>query len=505
MKRIITLILVIVLVMSAFVGCDSFDVDKDEKEKESDKNVLIETENYKITSAMAAYVYKDICYSSMEQYGFDSFIADYEEVTEYLEEVVLFCEEAKKAGIELSEDHLVDIEVQLHRRTEICDSMGKTLEEAYGKGVTKDVIREVMKLERLAEFARADKKLELEETLINDDKSVKDYSARRDSKMNNVKYICYEEFAESDFYKFDGVCSENRFKSKVVEIILTERFHHELAAEANVTLIKDSWYAAAHAVLKDYLFRIKTPGLTLDFAAKNENGLSVREIKPDVVSKALGFFGADLNLAPVEAITKVLIAMADRIDLKTTELDYDEDVNPSGDVEFFTWLYDGEAKDNKLFVNSNGKLYFVTEGPKYTQYTTRRASYIFFEGDNAEDDASRFLRIFKSGSYGSFDEAAMTAAYQGIELGITVLPGDVPAECFNWLYAEDPSIGIVRVPEENRVYVMCYIEEGAVSWWVAAYRGLVAKKLAEWEDELDEKYEIKTDESALNKLYSGLN
>ncbi len=503
MKRIITLILVIVLVMSAFVGCDSSD--NDGGGKKSAENVLIETENYKITEAMASFVYKDICYSSMEQYGFDSFIADYEEVTEYLEEVVLLCEAAKEAGIALSEDHLLDIEVQLSRRMSLCNSMGKTLEEAYGNGVTKDVIREIMKLERLAEFARADKKLELEETFINDDKAVKDYSARRDSDMYDAEYICYEEFFESDFYKFDGICSEKGFKAKVVEIILTERFHHELAAEANVTQIEDSWFAAAHAVLIDYLFRIKTPGLTLDFAAKNENGLSVREIKPDVVSKALSFFGANVNTAPVEAMTKVLISIADRIDLKTTELDYDNNVNPSGDTEFFAWLYDGEAKDNKMFVSSDEKLYFVTEGPKYTQYTTRRASYVFFEGDHAEDAANSFLRTLKSGSYGSFDEAAKTAAYQGIELGITVLSGDVPAECFNWLYAEDPSVGIVNIYAENRVYVMCYIGEGEAAWWVAAYRGLVSDTLEEWEDELDEKYEIKTDESALNKLYSGLN
>ena len=177
----IILVAVIVLVIAAFVTLAVLN----KTGTFMRMSTVYETENFEVNGAEVAYIYSSIYQQYYYQgltWGGES-IAQYvaqnattpAKITNYVKELLVLCEEAKAQGVELTEEDLAALDTEFKTLKQSAKDNGFTLSEMYGSGITGKDIKNVMKLEKLAD-KMSDKKIdELEELLKNDDTKIKEF------------------------------------------------------------------------------------------------------------------------------------------------------------------------------------------------------------------------------------------------------------------------------------------------------------------------------------------
>lgn len=183
MKRILALFLCAFMILAALASCAQSSESESTETKEDDletihlpQDIALKSENFSFTRAELAYTfylnYTDFKYANSDNIDFynidiESSLKDqvyYDDLTwfdyfanmslEYMEEILRYCEEAKKLGIELTESDLEEVEKAAEGYVNFAENYGYTVEEylslQFNSDVTLDTIREYMKKEALA-------------------------------------------------------------------------------------------------------------------------------------------------------------------------------------------------------------------------------------------------------------------------------------------------------------------------------------------------------------------
>lgn len=218
MKRIIALLLVLVMAATTLLACAKDEGEVIADDPYSADDIVMKTENFSYTRgefSVIFYLYVNEFFSSQEAVDFynidvnasfkdqiyynDMTWFDYFEdiAVAYMETVLVRCEGAKAAGIELSEDDNAAIKAEVDRAVRIANDLDYTVEEyfnyRFGPDGSKDALRGYLEKDALA--ARFDSSETAKYSFTEDDREA--YIEKNKDSLYAIDYITYT-FDEDD-------------------------------------------------------------------------------------------------------------------------------------------------------------------------------------------------------------------------------------------------------------------------------------------------------------------
>lgn len=466
LKRLLAAFFATVLVFS-LVSCEkdkeeNKDEDNDEVQSYTAQDIVMESENFQITRAEFSYQfyrnYRDFVLLNedyMEYFGFDTTAslkeqAYSEEMTwfdyfaepslEYLRQILLLCEGAKAAGMELEEEDLSQIDSEFESIETYVQDYEYDLEDfittLFGTDVTLDTIRSFLEKDRLAYKYR--------------DVIVGDYN------FSEEDLTAYLDEHTDDFYFID---------------YLSYTFDEDTdaaAAESAESLAAVTDAASFEAFVRTY----ETTTLEKAEDEVDLSALSSEYIRRDEDSafSEWAFGGAQVG---------------------TTYVDKDE-VDGIYTVYLLT-----RAPYLQDYVTKNFRYVYMTLDT-YGTYdkALERANELLDTWRAGDANADSFGEL----AY-NYSEDATTAQIGGLQEDLGMAPSKFPDSVVDWLYDPARQAGDVDVIRGEDAYFIVYFEgDGQIEWESEARAALTEEAFVADIDALDEIYETTVYEEVADSL-----
>lgn len=212
MKKFISLLLAAVMLLS-LTACGKGEKENEEEKHYSADDIAISTEHFSFTRAEVSYIfhknYSDFKYNypdSVDMYNIDTSASLKDQVyhddltwfryfadaaTEYMSQILVYCEGAYEEGIELTDEDREEIEKTVRTWTDYAKKYEYTESELFGKyfnkDVTADTLRAFLEKEGLANAYR-------NKVVSGFDFSDEDLSAFADKNPDQFLYVDYLKF-----------------------------------------------------------------------------------------------------------------------------------------------------------------------------------------------------------------------------------------------------------------------------------------------------------------------
>ena len=476
-----------------------------------------------------------------------------------VEEILIYCEEAKERGIELDEEDYEAIDTELETYETYAEMYGydtnSYIAQIYGKGMKLKDIRAAMELSSLASKCSEEIGVKLESDITDDD--IKERYDSDSQKFNNVDYSYYT-FTVS-------------FEDAVVEVLGKD--HKEEDVETNKAdiiakykeMIEDAKEKAAALLTADGADAFKNSVVTeLVSDAWDDNyetSLESSEVKEGD------------ELSPENTATVKAIVVGNLVKLIIDEGEFKSEDVVSDDGKLFGASIEGVtfSEEYATLLEEVASTVFTSAQSKSATYFVEKATYTdsddaiewafeddrkagdtktIEEGDGADgaemsedpDELESFsvsayylvkpeykdeslsknvgLMVFTSSSDAAAAVEKLSAdmsieEFEALcdELGATFskyenyTKGSMGVDAFDtWLYDEETVVGSYTDSaislDETTFAVAIYYDDGMPMWEVSVKSAIFSDKYEEFDTALTEKYKdaIKTNDKAINKI-----
>lgn len=451
-------------------------------------DVVVSSENYKIDANMMAY-YQNLAYSNtFEQYYYYYYLyiygdpdVAYQQVQQLMsqytlksffdsalttaKEVLIMCEGAKAAGIELDEEEIAFIDEQL-------DSFKGSFAETFGTGVNKNDVRKAMTLYQLAAKYAEIKSEELEASVTDED--IQKYIDEHKKDFYSVSYLAYEfsinassytddeegfaaakELAEKHLLALSLAKTEDEFRTTIVNYIADRDFKTEFNKNVGeATVPEDAVLDAALEKIKEALVKDLVNGETV-------SGITVSET----------------YTAIFDAVYKALKTTAEKA---VASLESSAAYTDTATDDYMVWLLaeDTEPFSMKTIDDSSASeysktVYMMTEALHLDERNTESVAHILIKAEKekateeeiaaAKAKAEEVLSKFKAGetTLEAFEKLAETYNEDSGCVYENFPEGQMVDEFEAWAFDEARKTGDTEIVQtEFGFHVMYFIGEG---------------------------------------------
>ena len=461
MKRIIALLLVLVMAVSAMAACA-----KDEgeimgaDEKYSADDIVMKTENFSYTRgefSVIFYLYVNEFFSSQEAVDFynidvNSSFKDqmyYQDTTwfdyfkdisvSYMETVLVRCEGAKAAGIELSEEDNEAIKAEVDRCVRIANDLDYTVDEYFNYRFGPDGSKQALKayLEKDALAIRFDEAKAKEYSFTDEDR--KAYIEKNKDSLYAIDYITYT-------FDEDNDANAKAAADALAKITDAEEFDKYIVDYMTNTL------------------QLKAEEITTDKCYKYAK----------IYDKASAFSEWAFNGA--EAGTTYV---------KANEID--------GQYTVYLLTKAAGLRDE---VTKNVRVLLVDVANHETSSRAKiHAEDLLSEWQKGEATVESFEALVKEKSD---DEEGKKVG--GVIEGLSV-SDDLPRGMYEWLCNSETKVGDAAVYEGVECYyVVCFAGDGDIKWEMDVENGLMQDAYTAILEDIEKENKVETFEEIINSL-----
>ena len=462
-----------------------------------------------------------------------------------VEEILVFCEEAKARGIELSDEELDDIDKQLAT----FDTMQASYDyigDVYGKGMKKKDLRAAIKLQKLAQKC-SDTIGEDIEAGISDENIISKYD-ENPKDFQSVDYYNYKDTVNfedaviailgEDHDHEDIKSEENKAKiiEKYTEMIAAAKEKAdalsklESAEEFKKQTVKyvviDSWeakyndadLAAEDRPAADELEKIK--GLAIDYIVKciiDEADSALEFVKDGAIEGA-----GEITEKYADFITRTVSTIHTNAS-NTTKTMTVEGAKYSEDDDIVSWAFGANVNTGSTFESGDGAddvkvsddpdelksfsvtVVYVNKAVYKDEEITKNVGMMVF--DNLDNALAALDSVSNGISIGDFE--AICDEYEGKFTDFAnYSKGTMGDDEFdNWLYDEATVIGtvtteIIPINDNTNYLVAIYYGDGLPEWKVSVKASIFNDRYEEAEGVIIAKFKdtIVKNEKSINKI-----
>lgn len=427
-----------------------------------------------------------------------------EQAVTQVEEILVYCQAAKIAGVELDEEELASIDSEVMMLDLYAQLYGYSLNSyigsMYGKGVREKDIRRAMEMSALAsKFAE-----QIHDGFLDasTDEKVQAFFDKNKNDYINADYLTYVFQAKKDNSAKDKEQAKTDYDALKIKIAeYAEELATKETAEDFKAYVKERWLAD-----NEESYRTK----------HYENYLKdVKKENPDDSED-------DQKAKAEEKLAKKLDEDAEEM-LKGLLV---EDYKYTTDTDLGKWIFgDGDkaaatinstkkvvddAKDNDGIYNIT--VYFLVRAASKNENTTRTFSYMMMTSDKMkEEEAKLAFEAFKKGTINKDElkKFAETETYKS-KAGFNTLEdfkeGSFGADEVDvWLYADNRAKGdcefITYKIDKTTYYLIVVVDDiGAEEWYVDTRAGMVADEVETWFEEESKKHAVDINQKAIDKI-----
>lgn len=461
MKRIIALFLVLVMAMTAMIACAKEEGEiMGADEKYSADDIVMKTENFSYTRgefSVVFYLYVNEFFSSQEAVDFYNIDVTasfkdqiyYNDMTwfdyfkdislSYMETVLVRCEGAKAAGLELSEEDNEAIKAEVDRCVRIAKDLDYSVEEYFNYRFGPDGSKKALKayLEKDALAARFD------------EAETKDYS------FTDAEREAYIEKNKDSLYAIDYIS-----------------YTFDEDDDANAKAAADALAKITDAkAFDDYIIDYMTNTLLL----------KAEEIKTDKCYK----YAKTYDKTSAFSEWAFNGAEASTTYIRANEVD--------GQYTVYLLTRAAALRDE---VTKNVRVLLVDVANHET--TTRAKTYaedLLAEWQKGEATIESFEALVKEKSD---DEEGKKVG--GVIEGLSVSDG-LPDGLYEWLYDSETKVGDAAVYEGVECYyVVCFAGDGEIKWEMDVENGLMQETYTKTLEDLEKANPVETFEEIMDSL-----
>ena len=435
---------------------------------------------------------------------YDYFMSQAREQTEQL---LLYCEGAKAAGIELDEEDMTEIDSSIALLSAYASYYGYStkayIRSLYGKGVNERDVRNAMKLSTLA--------TKFTEKLATD---FKDAATAADVEAFYTENV--NDYLSADYlsYTFSAELAATA-ESATEDDIKTARADYEAAKKAADEAAAKLVAAKTEEEFRETLEAYLSETMAADYSY--EKYLTSAEGETDEEKEANAKKTAEEKLH--EAVHAKLDTIATEDYAYTTSTDlgkwvFGEEAGKAAAVNTTTKIVtdseDKEDVDEKAKQTYTVAVYFLTRAASRNEDATYKFTYLALPGTSyKEDEAKTALQEFvdagatKEVLLGMGDKYSSHAGCTEVENVVDGYFGmeDVDAWAFDSARkAGDYELLTGKSGDSTYYFIVLAEGEGEQVWYVDALADLVVSKNDEWLEEAAKTYPVKVNEKAVNSV-----
>ncbi len=504
---------------------------------------VAESEHYSVTGTMLSYYFYQSyryflgSYGSLVQYlglntgaslknqtmqnsgqtWFDYFMSS---VKSEIEQMLVYCEEARARGIKLDDADYADIDKALKSLEEAAAESGYSVSGyitgMYGTGVKKSDIRRALEMSQLASKASEAVSKEFKNGVTDDE--ITKYFDEHPASFLTAGILTYT-FSVT---KPDKDEDKTEYNAKVEEL---NKRANELKTCKTVDEFK--------AFVANYVAETEFDGIYADQTEKVDpeklpSGDALTERKNAIIKSAveLALAGKDATLTTDKddaavALSNVEVELTKKVASALTAMVNDSFAwTDDKDNNEGLWVSDESRKagDTYLFNNDSDEdatsytvtVDMFTEAMHRDDSASRNVGHILFstsdyaDKDSAKAKAEEILAQIKDGlTKESFEKAANEYTSDSSVFYDNVVPGQMVTNFNDWLFDDERKVGDTGVVETNYGYhIMYYLgEDTEQPVWRVNARGYVAnEKLEEWFKSATESYKVTINDAKLTKV-----
>jgi hypothetical protein len=420
-----------------------------------------------------------------------------------IEEIMVYCQAAKIAGVELGEDELNSIESEIRMLDIYAQLYGYSLNSyiasMYGKGVREKDVRRAMAMSSLAsKFAEQVREGFFDAST---DEKVQKFFEENKNDYISADYLVHVFTAKKDTKETDADKAKNDYEALKIEIA---EYADALASKESVeefnAYVKENWIKENEKTYRDKYYETYLKDV------KKENPDDSEDDLKDKAEKKLA-----------EKLDKDADAMLEGLLV--------EDYKYTVSTDLGKWVF-GEGDKAAATANTTKKVvdeskdkdgtytitvYYLVRAASKNEDTTRTFSYMMMTSDKyKEEDAKAALELFKKGTINK-DELKKLAEgepYVG-KVGFNTLEdfkeGAFGAdEVDEWLYADTRAKGdyelITYTIDKTTYYLIVIVDDiGPEEWYVDARAGMVADEVEDWYEAESKKHAVDIDQKVIDK------
>ena len=472
-----------------------------------------------------------------------------------VKEVLVFCEEAHKRGIELDEADIANIDAEIEMYKMYADLYGYTtnsyIATMYGKGITKSDIRNCLELSALASKCSQLIGEELENAITTDringeyDKNKLDYNLV-DFSYYTIS-VSFDEACEAvlgtDDYKDEDVAAKStEIVAKYKEMIADAKKQAEELAKK--TDIKDfNNYIITNVIEKTYTDEYEgeladSKDVTEDKLPSAETISALREkviahlkdlVENDKDYQALTVTEGEKTTVLEIEVSKEYAALIDHVvehalkDIKADKEDYiAEGVKYDDTDDAIEWAFDDKTKlgDIKSFEDGDGadgkeldtdvkklksfeiNVYFLSKTQYRDETLTKDLGIMVFDTEAKAKDA--ITKLTAGINIETFENISkeVSGTFTNYE---NYSEGTMGVDAFDkWLYAEETKAGTYTATpiqlSDSSYAVALYVGEGDAEWYVTVKAAILSEDFTARTTELTNTFAVTVKDKVINRV-----
>ena len=424
-----------------------------------------------------------------------------DQAKEQVEEILIYCQAAKAAGIVLDDEDKASIDYEIQMLDIYSQLYGTSLnvyiKNLYGEGVKEKDVRRVLELNALAsKFAQ---KVQDDFYDASTDEKVNAFFDKNKNDYISADFLVYEYTAAFDSSITDAEEKKNDYLIKKADAsVKADQLKAATTREEFESLVKSNWIADKKQSYTDkyYADYLKTAEGETDEEKKAAAEKKVQDkLEEDAKAVVDGMLTEKYSYSVSDDLGKWIFGEGD-VAAAT--------VNSTKKIE--------NSSNNDEKGTYKVKVYFLVRAASPVDDTTRNFSYmIMSEKDFKEEEAKAALELFKleaKQDKESLEKIATGESYKkstfnSLEDLKKGLSGS--DEIDEWLYNADRKAGdyelISYTYDKVKYYAIVYVE--AISyeeWYVDARDGMVAEEVETWYEEQQKKYAVTINDKVINRV-----
>ena len=472
-----------------------------------------------------------------------------------VKELLVFCEEAHKRGIELDETDMANIDAEIEMYKLYAEVYGYTtnsyIASMYGKGITKSDIRNCLKLSALASKCSEIIGEELE-AAITTDRINSEYDANKlDYNLVDLSYytisVSFDDACEAilgtDEYKDEDVAAKStEIVAKYKEMIAdAKKQAEELAKKTDVKDFNN--YIITNIIEKTYNEEYEgelddSETVTEDKLPTAENIAAIKAeaiahlkdlVENDKAYEKLTTTADDKTTIFNIEVSSEYAAFIDHViehalkDIKTDKDKYiSEGVKYNDTDDAIEWAFDEKTKlgDIKSFESGDGadgkeletdieklksfdiNVYFLTKAQYRDEELTKDLGIMIFDTEQKAKDA--IAKLSAGVTIETFETVCneTSGSFTDYE---NYTKGTMGVDAFDtWLYAEETVLGTYTATpiklSDSSYAVALYTADGDAVWYVTVKSAILSDDFTALKTELTNTYAVTVKDKVLNKI-----
>jgi hypothetical protein len=424
-----------------------------------------------------------------------------DQAKEQVEEILIYCQAAKAAGIVLDDEDKASIDYEIQMLDIYSQLYGTSLnvyiKNLYGEGVKEKDVRRVLELNALAsKFAQ---KVQDDFYDASTDEKVNAFFDKNKNDYISADFLVYEYTAAFDTSIKDAEEKKSDYLIKKADAsVKADQLKAATTREEFETIVKNNWMEEKKQSYTDkyYADYLKTAEGETDEEKKAAAEKKVQEkLEEDAKAVVDGMLTEKYAYSVSDDLGKWIFGEKD---VAAATVNSTKKIENSGNND--------EKGTYKV------KVYFLVRAASPVEDTTRNFSYmIMSEKDFKEEEAKAALELFKLEAKQDKESLEKIATGESYKKSTFNSMEDLKKglsgsdEIDEWLYNVDRKAGdyelITYTYEKVKYYAIVYVE--AISyeeWYVDARDGMVAEEVETWYEEQQKKYAVTINDKVINRV-----